>query len=55
MVSMVAYALPPWGIAQVPSYTTPCCFHTIWHLMLFGSERQLLLTVKNLLIAPGGP
>ena len=33
----------------------PLFFHTIWHLMLFGSERRLLLTVKNLLIAPGGP
>jgi hypothetical protein len=25
------------------------------HLMPFGSERRPLLTVKNLLIAPGGP
>ena len=30
-------------------------FHTIGHLMRFGSERRLLLTVKNLLMAPGGP
>src|SRR2546425_5892209 len=30
-------------------------FRLIWHHMLFRSERLLLLTVKNLLIAPGGP
>jgi len=30
-------------------------FCLIWHLVLFGSERVFLLTVKNLLIAPGGP
>ena len=30
-------------------------FGPIWHLVLFGSERVPLLTVKNLLIAPGGP
>ena len=29
-------------------------FRMIRHLMHFGSERRLLLTVKNLLIAPGG-
>src|SRR5262245_47555854 len=29
-------------------------FHAIWHLMPFGSERGLPLTVKNLRIAPGG-
>ena len=30
-------------------------FHTIGHLMRFGGERRRLLTVKNLLMAPGGP
>src|SRR5262245_14371488 len=30
-------------------------FHTIWHLLLFGGERRLLLTVKNRLFAPGEP
>ena len=30
-------------------------FGLIWHLVLFGSEKAFLLTVKNLLIAPGGP
>src|SRR5262245_54245488 len=30
-------------------------FHILRHLMPFGSERGLLLTVQNLLIAPGGP
>jgi hypothetical protein len=30
-------------------------FGLIWYCVLFGSERVLQLTVKNLLIAPGGP
>ena len=29
--------------------------NTIWPLMRFGSARRLLLTVKNLRSAPGGP
>ena len=32
-----------------------CFFDLVWHLVLFGSEKAFLLTVKNLLIAPGGP
>jgi hypothetical protein len=35
--------------------TNRLVFHMIWHLMLIGGERRPHLTVKSLLIAPGGP
>jgi hypothetical protein len=33
----------------------PLFFCLVLHLTLFGSEKVILLTVKNLLIASGGP
>ena len=38
--------------AQLPN---TLFFHMTWHLMRIGSARRHLLTVKNLLLAPGGP
>ena len=52
---MVADVLAPCGLCPVDAYTTHCFFILIWYRVLFGSERVLPLTVKNLLIAPGGP
>ena len=48
-------ALTPYGVCLSAFLCIALFFRLLWHLMRFGSVRGLLLTVKNLLIAPGGP